>query len=173
MEEIWNDVPNYEGIYQVSNLGRVKSLERTISRAGKYDVVIKERFLKLGTDSHGYLIASLHKDLKAKTFKVHKLLAIVFLKHKPCGYNVVIDHIDNNKLNNNLENLQLITHRQNISKDKKNKTSKYTGVCWHKHKKKWLASIQVNKVNLYLGMFTNEYDAYLAYQNKLKEISVL
>jgi ribosomal protein L15E len=70
---------------------------------------------------------------------------MAFLNHTPCGYKIVVDHIDNNiKTDNRLENLQLITQRENVSKDIKNTSSKYIGVCWHKKAKKWRSSIQIN-----------------------------
>jgi len=68
------------------------------------------------------------KDIKS--FKVHKLVAIHFLNHNPCGYKVVVDHIDGNPLNNHVNNLRLVSSRENINLgyDKKNTTSKYRGV---------------------------------------------
>jgi hypothetical protein len=79
---------------------------------------------------------------------------------------MIIDHINNIQTDNRLENLQIITHRENISKSKIG-TSIYTGVCWNKRKNKWTASININYKRLHLGYFKNEYDAHLAYQNKL------
>jgi hypothetical protein len=162
MQEIWKDVPNYEGIYQVSNLGNVKSL--------KFG---KEKTLKKRSDKDGYLLFNLSKNGICKTNKAHKLVAIAFLNHKQCGYKVIVDHINNIKTDNRVENLQLITVRQNCSKDRKNKTSKYTGVIYYKNTNKWRAQISINGKLKYLGDFKNEYDAHLAYQNKLKEISNL
>jgi len=87
---------------------------------------------------------------------------------------LVIDHIDNNKSNNRLDNLQLISNRENSSKTLKKiqgKTySKYVGVTWNKQINRWIAQIQVNKKHIHLGTFINEYDAHIVYQNKLKEI---
>jgi len=165
MEEIWKDVPNYEGIYQVSNLGRVKSLGNDKKR--------REKILKGCVDSAGYKHVILCNGKFNKLFKIHSLVAIAFLNHKPDGTTkIVVDHIDNNTLNNKLNNLQLITHRENLSKDKKG-LSKYVGVCWNKHSKSWKSYITINSKCYCLGYFKNEYDAHLAYQNKLKEISSL
>lgn len=154
-EEIWKDIPNYEGLYQVSNLGRVKSL--------KFN---KEKLLKLYKDNYGYLRVNLSKNGKQKLLKVHQLVSVVFLKHKPNGYSVVVDHIDNNPLNNNVNNLQLVSHRKNLSKDKKG-SSKYTGVRYHKQNKKWVSSIYVKGKHKHLGSFTNELDAAKAYNKYL------
>lgn len=155
MEE-FRDIKGYEGSYQISSLGRVKSL--------KYN---KERFLAIANDSYGYEIVTLSKEGKHKTFTIHRLLAVAFLGHIPCGYTVVVDHIDNNFKNNSLDNLQLITHRENLSKDKKGGSSKYSGVWFDKRSKKWESKISINGKQKYLGRFNCETAAYLAYQSVL------
>ena len=173
-EEIWNDIPDYEGVYQVSNLGRVKSLSRKIYKLKTNNLLYTQKEIvkkpKIKKSKRNYYIVSLFKDGKGKDFSIHQLVAMAFLGHKPCGYKLVVDHINNDPLDNRVENLQIITHRHNLSKDKKNKKSKYTGVSWHKGNKKWVAMIDVNGKSTYLGLFTDEHEAYLAYQNKLKEI---
>jgi hypothetical protein len=154
MEEIWKDIPVYEGIYQVSNLGRIKSL--------KFG---KEKILNGWIRRDGYIAVNLMYN-KRKTYRLHQLIAITFLNHKPNGHKIVVDHIDNNKLNNRLDNLQLVSQRFNSSKDRKG-SSKYTGVSWNKKRKKYESQIVINNKRKYLGLFENEYDAHLAYQNKL------
>ena len=74
LKEIWKDIKDYDGIYQVSNLGRVKSLKFS-----------KERILKDYVDTRGYLNLSLNKNGKKKTYRVHKLVAVAFLGHEPCA----------------------------------------------------------------------------------------
>lgn len=170
MQEIWKDVPDYEGIYQVSNLGNVKSLSRVVLRHGKYPFMCKEKNLYKGMTTSGYYYCNLKKNGNQKNFAIHQLVAMAFLNHKPNGYKLVVDHIDNNKLNNRLDNLQLISHRENISKDRKG-TSKYTGVLWHKRDNKWMSYITVCGKRKHLGYFETEYDAHLAYQTALKQIS--
>ncbi len=167
--EIWKDIPNYEGLYQVSNLGRVKSLERKVKNTKKSFRIIKERIIKQNISNKGYNNLKLSKNNKPKTYFVHKLVAMAFLNHSPCGLKLVVDHIDNNSLNNKVENLQLISHRKNISKEKKGK-SKYTGVSWYKRDKKWKSNINIKGKNKYLGLFENEYDAHLAYQKALSQL---
>jgi hypothetical protein len=168
-KEIWKDIPNYEGYYQVSNLGSVKSLKRVICRSNGVIQTFKERILKAAIGSREYLLVGLSKDGKTKTFQVHKLVAMAFLGHKPCGMKMVVDHIDNNQLNNRVDNLQLTTQRHNTSKDKSGGTSKYIGVYWCRLNKKWGATIRLNgKVN-YLGYFNDEIKASEAYQNALKK----
>ena len=156
--EIWKDVKDYEGLYQVSNLGRVKSIQ-----------FVKERILKGTEDFYGYSVISLCKEGNQKTKTVHQLVAIAFLGHIPCGFNLVVDHINTIKTDNNLDNLQIITHRENCSKDKKG-SSKYTGVSWYKSSQKWRAEIKINGKGKYLGYFKTELEASEAYQKKLKTI---
>jgi hypothetical protein len=159
MDEIWRDIPNYEGKYQVSNLGRVKSFCRSKE-------IIKTKYI----DTTGYYVVSICQNNKCIPYKIHQLVAIAFLNHKPCGFNLVVDHINNDKLDNRLENLQIVTNRYNTSKDKSNKTSNYTGVCWEDSRNKWKVSMVINGKNKHLGRFSSEHEAYLAYQNKLKEL---
>ena len=168
-KEIWKDIPSYEGYYQVSNLGKVKSLERVVCRSDGNIQTCKERILSPSKNSHGYYKVILFKNKNRKTFPIHKLVAMAFLRHKPCGLNEVVDHINNDKLNNRVDNLQLTTNRHNLSKDRKG-TSKYTGVNWEKNANKWRARILIKGKQIHLGLFENELDAHSAYQKRLKEI---
>lgn len=172
-EEIWKDIPNYEGIYQISNFGNLKSLDkwRNHSRnpSKKY---LKQGFIMKQTIARGYKYVSLYKNREVKMFLVHQLMAITFLNHKPNGFKYVVDHIDNNGCNNNLNNLQLLTNRANVSKGKKGGTSKYTGVCWNKRDNIWMAYIQINGKRKHLGYFDDEYKAHLAYQEELNKLKI-
>ena len=105
--EIWKDVIGYEGVYQVSNLGRVKSLPR------KW--IMKEKILK-PYDKENYHTVCLSINQNRKRHYVHKLVAIAFLKHKPSGHELIVDHINEIKKDNRLSNLQIITHRENTIK---------------------------------------------------------
>ena len=140
--------------YEVSNLGNVRSFKNN-----------KVRVLKQSVNAN-YLRVSIMIDKKPKQFHVHILMAIAFLGYTPNGNKIVVDHIDNNPLNNTLENLQIITHRQNVSKDMTG-SSKYTGVSFVKSRNKWLAQIQINGIAKNLGRFINEIDASNAYQKAL------
>ena len=165
MIEEYRAVKGYEGLYEVSNFGNVKSLERTDYLGRK----VKERILKAGIGSNGYLLVILFYDGLRFTKYIHKLVSIAFLNHNQQGYKIVVDHIDNNRLNNRLDNLQLITHRENVSKDRKG-SSKYTGVSWCKAYKKWTAQIKMNGKVKHIGRFINEIQASNAYQHELKRI---
>lgn len=167
-KEEWKVIEGFED-YQVSSLGRVKSLPKEICNPRRC-YISKEKILKLNKFASGYLQVGLTFDKKRLTFNIHQLVAMSFLGHKPCGMDLVIDHINNDKLDNRVENLQIITQRENNSKDRKNKTSKYTGVTWHKKSNKWMACIGINGKKIYLGYFTNELEASEVYINKLKQI---
>lgn len=102
--EVWKDVLGYEG-YMVSNLGRVKSLN--------YHRTGKEKILRPGKDKKGYLQIGLWKDGKVKYFRVHRLVWIAF--NGPIPEEMQINHNDEVKTNNNLENLNLMTQKANIN----------------------------------------------------------
>lgn len=171
-KEIWKEVKEYEGLYEVSNFGRVRSLDRTRKALNNSIAKLTGRILSPGVVKSGYLTVALTKEGKAKTFTIHQLVAIAFLNHKPCGYKLIVDHRDNNPLNNTVDNLQIVTQRKNSSKDqfRFGRNSQYVGVCWHITRKRWYASLTNKGIRYNLGSFINEYDAHLAYQNKLKEI---
>jgi hypothetical protein len=160
MNEIWKDVPNYEGLYQVSNLGNIKSLN--------YNKTKKEKVLLPNKSTNEYLNVRLYNNNKSKVYSVHQLVAIAFLNHNICGHKLVIDHINDNKLDNRFENLQIITNRENVYKNQNKGTSKYKGV--NKSGNKWVARIRIKNERKYLGYFNCELAAHLAYQNKLKTI---
>ena len=154
MEKIWKDISGYEGSYQVSNYGEVKSF--------KYN---QERILKPTINGSGYYHVILSKKGNRKTCRVHQLVAIAFLDHKPNGHELVINHIDRNKLNNYLNNLELVSQRYNTSCYKED-----IGIYWDKHAKKWVAKIRINDKKIYLGVFTDKQDAIDMYQKALNNL---
>lgn len=171
--EIWKDVPGFEGTYQVSNFGNVKSIDRLIVNEFGVSYIKKGSIRKAYLNNKGYLSISVwDKDKKkSKHIRVHVLVAMAFLSHKSCNMDMVVDHIDNNKLNNRLENIQIISQRENCSKDKKEKSSKYTGVSFDKSRRKWCASIYVNGKSKNIGRFNCELSALVAYNKNAKKLS--
>ena len=77
--EIWKDIENYEGLYQVSNLGRVRSLERDVYYQNGTFHHLKEKILVPNLDSKGYPFVQLYKNGKRKTIKTHRLVALAFI----------------------------------------------------------------------------------------------
>jgi len=164
MTEIWKQIKDYPN-YEVSNLGSVKSLKREVwcVKNNSYSI-IKERVLKPAVSKTGYLTVSISK----KTKKVHQLVAIAFLNHNPDGYKLVVNHINFIKSDNRLENLEIVTQRENSNRKHIKSSSSYTGVSLYKRTDIWLSTIFIDRKLKHLGYFKNEYDAHLAYQRELK-----
>lgn len=173
-EEIWEDIPNYEGMYQVSNLGRVKSLDRRVKHSRSKDkFFIKKGFvLKAYRNKKYYVTVILSKNGTQKSFNMHSLVAKVFIDSNYIEKGLVVDHIDNNKLNNNILNLRLVTQRDNTSRRQKKKPakSKYVGAHYNKRDDKWRSAIYIKGKIYHLGTFETEEDAAKAYRNKLEQL---
>jgi hypothetical protein len=167
VKEVWKDVPGYEGLYQVSSLGRVKSLSRRIDYKGwPYYRIAKEIIMKESISSNGYKFVVLRKDGKPKNIRTHQLIAMSFLNHNPNGNNMVIDHIDGDKLNNNLLNLRVIHNRINISKGMR--PNGFTGV--HERRGKFRSMIRVNNKLIHLGTYSTPEEARDIYNNYFKKV---
>lgn len=165
-QEEFKDIPNYEGFYQASDLGRIKSLSRYVKNAWGYYWTKEIIVAQCDYNSEKvYLGLNLHKQGVCTKFMTHILIAMGFLGHIPDGKNIiVVDHIKTNqKKNNQLSNLQIITQRENSSKDKKG-SSQYIGIYLNKKTNKWISKIRIGKERISLGVFINEIDASDAYQ---------
>ena len=104
MQEIWKDIVGYKGLYQISNKGRVKSLERYSYKGNRSIQKLKGRILKASIRKDNYLTVVLRKDGKSTSYLVHRLVAQAFI---PNSYNYnVINHKDENKQNNDIRNLE-------------------------------------------------------------------
>lgn len=115
--ETWVDIEGYEGLYQVSNLGNVKSLNRVIKYRNNKKAFHKERLL-VPKENFGYLRVTLSKDNKRKEYRIHRLVAKAFIpnpENKP-----IVNHLDENKQNNKSENLEWSTQDENFNYSKVN-----------------------------------------------------
>ncbi len=198
--EVWKDIKGYEGLYQVSNLGRVKRLERWVSCVDGRERCYPEKIVTQTLQSRGYYQCNLNDagGANRKARLIHRLIAEAFVPN-PENYPEV-DHIDRDSTNNDLSNLRWATKQQqqwNTAAEStyggKETTSKYKGVSykpttrnrykagsraaansngWYiTHRKKpWSAVIMIKGKNKSIGMFHTENEAAEAYNQKAKEI---
>lgn len=160
INEFWKDVKNYEGFYQVSNLGHVRN---------KSLKILKDRI-----DKDGYIRAMLSKPgHKPVNFFVHRIVAINFIEN--INNLPQVNHINSNKKDNRAENLEWVSVRENTSHrnySRKGMMSQYTGVMWSLACNKWTAQILINKKRVHLGVFQFEEDAAKAYSKALGERNI-
>lgn len=178
--EIWKPVKGYEGLYEVSNLGRVRSLDRTITKAGRYgmmDVVRKGKLLKPQLGKSGYLCIILCKLGKSKMIFVHRLVATSFIGDIDEEHEV--NHIDYNRTNNKLENLEIVTHAENMHhsainfcKPHKSKRNELRCIWLYNGKKgmKYIVGIRHKRIRTYIGRFSTLEEAIKARDKAYEEI---
>lgn len=168
MKEIWKDIPGYEGLYQASNTGKIKSLGRIITEQWKDGThyrtrTFPQKILKQKIDTNGYLSVGLHKeDSSVKRLRVHRLIAITFLNNPnnlPC-----INHIDECINNNNVNNLEWCTQTYNINYG--NRKTRY----------RRSRGTKVDRLNLE-GNYVDTWEsmthaAEIVYNNKFKEVDI-
>lgn len=152
--EIWKDIEGFEGLYQVSNLGQVKSLARKY--VGKLDKIMKPAI------RNQYPMIELFKDKKGVCYSVHRLVASAFIE-KDDDRNLV-NHINKIKTDNRACNLEWVNQTENDSHKSLfyQKTSKYAGVHFDKSKGKFISTAYLNKKQIKLGAFIDELEAYKA-----------
>jgi len=153
MIEEWKDIPGYEGLYQVSNMGNVKSLN--------YNHTGKERILKTRLDKDGYIRLNLF-NVKRKTEKVHQLVALTFLAWDKSKY-PLIRHLNHDKTDNRLENLCVGTIYENNTDYRIDPGVNWRGAPYNK----WVAQICICGKKLHLGHFVNKQDGLDMYQKAL------
>lgn len=168
-EEIWKDIPDYEGLYIVNNYGVVISLSRCIIRSNGRKQTIKEKIITPKVSSDGYLTIRLNKMGIRKSFTAHQIVAMAFLNHTPCGLKRVVNHKNFNKKDNRVENLEIISNRENCNRKHLPSASKYVGVS--KSGEKWQSQIVFNGKTIYLGVFDTEESASRWYEKALKAIN--
>ena len=174
MNEIWEDVVGYEGYYQASNTGKIRSVDRTISRINVWgfisDFKHKGKELAGTRGSNGYKMVVLSKN-KCKICRMwHRVIAETFI----AGYSDVleVDHKDRDLENNNSDNLRIVTRTQNgmnRAVQKNNKTG-FKGVHYSKETGKYCAMIRIDGKTKNLGYYVNIEDAVSVYDKKAYKI---
>ncbi len=150
-KEMWATVCGYSGRYQISSFGNVRNAE-------------KEKILSQCNDKRGYLVVTFSNNGEAKQYRIHLLVWDYFGDSKRDGRKLQVDHKDNNKKNNNISNLQLLTARQNTIKSI-SKRKLPTGVCFVSKINKYQAqAYHLGKVR-WLGYFNNKEGAEQSYKN--------
>lgn len=173
IEEIWRPAYQFEGYYEISNLGRLKSVSRLVkSRWGDTKRIQHGKILTPGI-SNGYYKTTLCKEGALYYRYIHRLVMATFIGPSK----LEVDHKDENKLNNQLSNLRYATSLQNqhyyAERRKSQTTSKYIGVNFSPcHGNKWRAGISIKGRQTSLGYFNTEEEAYLACRNKRKELGI-
>lgn len=156
--EIWKDVVGYENVYEVSDLGRVRSL--SYNKTGK--VKLFSPCMRMG-----YPSVSLSKNGKKKHKTIHSLVVESFIDSDYKIKGLIVNHKNFKRDDNRLTNLEVITNRENTNLKHIEHSSKYTGVCWNKRENKWESRITFNGSQKYLGKFKSEDEASLYYEEAL------
>ena len=170
--EKWKGLPGYEDYYEISNMGRVKSLAKTWI-AGKGGIHKKlDTLIKGSYHVRGYHQFMARLDGTRKGISVHGAVYDLFGEGKRNKGYLVVCHKNGIVTDNRIDNLYLETRRRSQHKNMKAKkySSKYLGVGWRIHSKKWISNIRINGKLTYLGSFDDELEASNAYQKKLAEI---
>ena len=127
MKENWKDIAGYEGLYQVSNLGRIKSLERTVRTKGngvkEYSYTLPEKVIRPHKQNSGYLVTDLCKNGVKKHHLVHRLVAEAFIPNDDI-FATTVNHIDEDKTNNRADNLEWLSHGDNMRYSMKGETGR-------------------------------------------------
>ena len=151
--EIWKDIPGFNGVYQVNNFGVIKSL--------KFN---KEKILKT-YDSNGYRKVDLQINKNKRKCSVHRLVAAAFLDLDLDDESCIVNHIDGVKHNNNLQNLELVSIAENTADGiKRKKNTELTKFITYIGIEKWAAQYLINDINIFLGEFSSLKEALIAVQ---------
>lgn len=155
-KEIWKDIPNYEGLYQISNFGNIRSIGRTIEHKTCYGGFyhIKGKLLKPKIEKDGYYRICLIKNGQKKFHRINRLVAQTFIPN-PNNY-LIVNHKDENKLNNKVSNLEWCTQKYNVNYG--------DGI----NKSKTKRSVKINQYNLngdYIKTWNTMNDAIRYYNN--------
>jgi hypothetical protein len=174
--ENWKSIIGFEGLYEVSNYGNVRSIQRSSENKGSFSgkINIKGKILKQTKNRLGYHVLTLFKAGERNFKIVHRLVAESFIANERNLKEV--NHKDFNKSNNSVENLEWCSRLDNMAHfyNSKQTTSNYKGVSYQKERNKWISYVDINKKRTILGRFNTEIEAHkkrIDYINKLKTIN--
>jgi hypothetical protein len=156
MSEEFKIIKDFEN-YEISNLGNIRNIKTN-------------KILKNSINSNGYKITSMFKNNKFKKHYIHRLIALTFIPNpdkKKC-----VDHINNNRLDNDINNLRWVTLSENSHNAKLStlNTSGVKGVYWNKENNKWHAQIRLNCKKYHIGYYEEKEEAIKARREKAKEL---
>lgn len=167
-KEIWKTIDGFNN-YKISNIGRIKSIERYKNNNGGL-VYVPEKILILNPSTKGYNFVRITENKINKTLYSHRLVALYFIDNplnKP-----QVNHINGIKTDNRADNLEWCTNRENTTHHKEffknGKTSKYVGVHFAKQSNKFCSQIRIENKTRSLGYFKSELDAKKAYDLALE-----
>lgn len=169
--EVWKAVPGYEGLYEVSSWGNVRSLGRWKKARGNSLHFHPPKNIKINYCGP-YPQVCLSRDNNRKSYRVHLFVGELFLED--VDFDFIVNHVDLDKTNNYYKNLEKINRRGNTSHYFLNnfqKTSKFTGVSYDKSKPKcpWVAGFHFKGKSVKVGTFLTEEEAHQAYLDALEE----
>jgi len=166
--EVWKHIPGYEGIYQCSNLGRIRGVDRLDCRNRECKGVI----MKQTVGNVGYKTVYLWNNGKKKTIRTHQVVAMSFLNHTQCRYSLVVNHKNGNRLDNNVENLEVVTARYNSQHSSQmrvdSKSSIYTGVVYREKHNIYQVTVTINSKHVYIGVYSTDVEANNMYLSAIE-----
>lgn len=175
--EMWEPIIGYEGLYEISDLGRVKALKRDIVRKDGQILPKSELILKPKLQSSGYPMVGIWRESRLKNAIIHLFVWDHFGSGERNKRTIQVDHVNHDKSLCWIKNLQLLTARENTIKQYSTKKTKrnFTGVTRDERPSvknpRWIASISINGKEKCLGYYKNELEASQAYQQAKGELT--
>lgn len=142
-------IKGYRRLYQIGDQGTVISFHSGV------------KVLRPAPQKGGYLKIVLYGYGKTETWDIHRLVGLHHVPKRK-GLNI-LHHVDRNILNNAAKNLRWVSHRTNMIESSRKKSSRFPGVSWNKHNKRWHATIQIKRKKYFLGAFRSEVTAGVTY----------
>lgn len=166
MEE-WKQILGYEGYYEISNFGNVRSMKRCVTYQNGVTVRYKSKERKPSISD--YRIIALSKDGLIKLCKISRLVAIHFIETD--NKRTIVNHKDYNKHNDHYSNLEWVNNSENIIHSNIRNKKSQTGIFYDSNRKKWAAYIYRNSKNIFVGRFNTESEAIEKQKQRFNEIN--